>query len=87
MCISLILDQSEPVSPLEAAAADIILNKDDCKCVCACACVCACVRACVYAYMRVCMCVCACIHACGCVWVCVCVQGRVYITLISDHYW
>ena len=48
MCISLILDQSEPVSPLEAAAADIILNKDDCKCVC--------VRACV----RVCACVCVC---------------------------
>ena len=40
MCISLILDQSESVSPLEAAVADIILNKDDCKLVCVCAWVC-----------------------------------------------
>ena len=29
----LFIDQSHPVSPLEAATAEILLNKDDCKCV------------------------------------------------------
>ena len=68
---SLILDQSEPVSPLEAAAARI-LSFCVCMCVCACVCVCVCMCMCVCACVCLCVrvCVCMCVCACACVYAC-----------------
>ena len=51
-------DHAHKVSPLEAAAAEIVLNKDDCKRIYCIVCVCVCVHACTRARAYVCTCVC-----------------------------
>ena len=72
-------DYTHTVSPLEAAAAEIVLNKDDCKISVYCVFVSVCMYVCVCACVCVCLCACVCVFVCVCVCVCMYVYVRVFV--------